>query len=219
MPKTKIDLSPVSAALQQLESIFHAAAATRKQLDDVYGNEPNQRRTEKLAALRSDADDKLYDARGAVETAFSRALAQAADNRDAARRDFAASPDGMQYLQGLSGFAALAARMTPDQIADRLNGALDARMVGAARAWSEVAETYYAEAASPQLGIALYRAQREAVPEGEAAANAELAYVQSAKETYTAFTATIPSRTSEAIEYGNGAQGAGNFLPVNILGD
>lgn len=217
-PIAPADLSPVKQALGGLEGIFKQAATARKTLDDTFGPSASAPRNYQLEKLKADTERQIAQARLNVEQAFADSLKAAARNVGKAQRDYAASVDGQQQLAALAGFATIGAKLTGDQVAERLEAALDAGLIGQARAWRDVANLQpYADSA--KLTLATLRADREAVTPDEVIATGQAAYIQRAMGNYTAWTATINSRFDEAVNYGNGEHGAGNFDPSRIFGD
>ena len=215
-PATPADLSPVKTALGALEGIFKQAATARKTIEETFGPSASAPRQHQLGALKAATERQIAQAKLNVEQAFADSLKTAARNVGKAQRDYSTSVDGQQELAALGGFATIGAKLSGDQVADRLEAALDAGLVGQARAWRQVADLQpYADSA--KLTVATMRADREAVTPDEVIATGQAAYIQRAMGNYTAWTATIHSRFDEAVNYGNGEHGAGNFDPSNIF--
>lgn len=214
-----LDLSAVAARLTALEQSFSAVAQAKQGLDHSFSSVDSPQQRALLADLRAEADQAVARHTADIQDGFRQLLATAQANRQQAARDFAASPDGAQYLQGLAAFGTVAAHMPPDAVAAKLHSLIDAGLTGQARALAEVAA--YTDDGSPQratVSAAVQRAQREARTAAELTTDAEAAYIQNAADTFQAWTATIPSRLEDSINTGTDSYGVGTFDPSAILG-
>jgi hypothetical protein len=214
-----LDLSPVAGRLASLELAFGSVGKARKGIDQTPTTVPTPQRAALLAQLRQEADQAIARQISDIRAGFGDLLATAQANQRHAARDFAASDDGRQYLQGLAAFGTVAAHMPPDALASKLHSLIDAGLVGQARALAEAASLL--DDGSPQraaVNLAVQRANREAVTEQEATTAAELAYVQNASDTFQLWTGTIPSRVDDAVNTGEDTHSVGVFSPTAILG-
>ena len=217
-PAAPVDLAKVRSALAALEAVFPSAATARQRLEGLHGPINTPAKAHQLAALKAETERAIALARLDVERAFADTMKATARNVHKAQRDYAASPDGQQQLAALAGFATIGAKLTGDQVAERLTAALDAGLLGQARAWREVANLQpYAD--SGKLTAATMRADREAVSPEEMIANGQVAYVNRARAMFAAYSNTIGSRFDNVTTDGTDANFVGNFQPEMIFGD
>ncbi len=213
-----IDLSAVTGRLAGLEAAFSAIAKAKQGIDKTFTTVPTPQRAALLADLKAEAQQTLDRCVSEVRDGFRQLLAVADQNRQQAARDFANSPDGQQYLQGLAAFGTIASKMPPDQLATKIHSLIDAGLVGQARALSEAAALVDdGSAQRAAVAMAVQRANREAVTEAEATTAQEYAYLQHAADTFHLYTATIPGRLEDAITTGEDRYGVGTFDPAAIL--
>ncbi len=207
------DLTQIRQLLAQLEDAISAAAKMRRTIEERYPKMHPARQLV-LAELKDEAARTIADLKERATKAFDKAQEQARHNANRARQAFARSDDGREYLAALAGFSALAASMGPDALAERLNALLDAGLVGQARAMAEVSELRTAQPGSRnnsgKLAKALNRARSEARTPLEAAAEADVQYLDRARLNYNAFSGQATTRIAEAVERGSN-YAAGNL--------
>ncbi len=210
------DLSELRRLMGQLEDCIAATAKTRRTIDEHYPASHPARQLV-IHELRDEATRRLADLKERATKAFDSAQEQARTNANRARQQFARSDDGREYLTALAGFSALAASMGPDALAERLNALLDAGLVGQARAMAEVSELRTAQPGSRnnsgKLAKALNRAANEARTPLEAAADADVQYLDRARLNYNAFAGQAGGRLQEALTRGRD-YGQGNFTDM-----
>lgn len=217
-PAAPVDLSKVRSALAELEGVFPSAATARQRLESQHGPVHSPQKAHQLAQLKAETERAVAQARMNVEAAFMATLKVAAQNVGKAQRDYSTSVDGQQERESLAGFAAIGAKLTGEQLAERLEGALDAGLIGQARAWRAVADLH-SFGDSPALTAATMRAARETVTPAELIAIGQAEYVNKARGMFAAFSNTIGSRLNDVTTQGTDTNFVGNFTPDRIFGD
>jgi hypothetical protein len=216
-PAAPINTGPIRGLLAKYEAVYATVAEQRRAIDKQLGTDDSPPRRAALTNLQDEANATIAQLRAQIADAFKAAHGQANANRQKAVRDFAASTDGAQYLAALGVFAQLAQSLDGKGIAARLDAALDAGLIGQARAWQDVAELHRSEKGTGALYMAIDRAKAGALTPAELLAQKEADYLANAERRYQLFaTAQGDSRLRYALD-GNDSHAAGNFGPGVIM--
>ncbi len=212
-PIAPVNTGDLRRLLQQLDDTIAATAKFRNDLDAEYPR-GNPARAIHLDQLQREAERQAKSLDGKIREAFSKAEQHATTNRNKARARFAKSDEGRDFLRALPGYVALASSMTPDALADRLNGLLDSGLIGQSRALADAAQSAAMRPTSAgnsgRLSAALHRAATEAASPLEVAADSDAAYIATAKTNYLLFAGQVKNRLESALQDGND-YAAGNF--------
>ncbi len=210
-----IDTTPIRSLLAALEDTYSATTAARQKIDSDLGSAYSPPREQAILNLTRQSYAAIADLQAQIKGQFAAAKVAADQQRADARRDFSTGADGRLYRESLAAYAALAGRMTPDQLAQRLDDALASGLVGEARALADVARTTH-EAPSGALLVALNNADTLAKTPYEADADRGYDQIDAAAQRFGVFSLTTDSRLASTLN-GRTDQGAGNFSAENVF--
>lgn len=215
--------STIRSLLMQLEQHIGGIPAARADIDAVMGTPFSYPREAAIRNLAVSTRQKVAELRGQIAAAFDAAKAEAQQMRNDAARQFGQSTDGARYLSALAGYGAIASRMSADQLAERLNGAVAAGLVGETRAWRELAQLYTPRTLAtgqPEdtvtLRMALLASEDAAKSRLELAADAEASYLADAERRYRLWAGQVNSRIDRTLD-GQKDYHPGSLSPQNIL--
>lgn len=199
------DVAPLKAVLAQIDESISAAATARKQLDTAY-KPGHPARDVMLAQLRDDATATVADLQQRAARLFDEAQQHASRNIATARAAFSRSDEGRSYLAALPAYAAIANALPADQLAERLNGLIDAGLVGEARAMAEAAQLRtgpnHGAGSSGKLLAALHRASVEAKTPAEVVSERDAEFIANAHGNFRAIAGAVGNRIEEAVDSG-----------------
>jgi hypothetical protein len=213
----KIDTSTVKALCGQLEATYQATRQHRQQIDEDFGTQPSGVRNAQMAQLQRAASGRISDLQAQIRQAFAALKVQADAHRADARRDFHTGSEGRSYREALASYSTLAQRMTPDQIASKIDDALAAGLQGEARAWSELARSQV-NVPTGNLFLALDAADTYGRSDLESAADDGYAMIDAATRRFGTFSLTATNRLDRALA-DQADPAAGNFDGGNIFAD
>lgn len=211
--------------LAGIEDQLGAVAEHRANIDKTLGVQDSPPRRAALANLDSGVRANVGALRSQLAEAFTTAQQEAQRAQGDAARAFGRSADGSHYLAALAGYGTVSGRMSADQIAQRLQGAIDTGDVAEVRAWRELALLHTPArhaTGEPEnttaLRTALLGADDAALSPLELAAEAESAYIDNASRRAMAFGNQVDNRLRATLN-GQADYAAGNLAPSNVFED